>query len=166
MTTRTKLTLERTYQASIDDVWALWTTRDGIESWWGPEGFSVAVRSLDLRAGGQLLYVMTATAPEQVAFMKQHGMPVATEATISYTEVAPMRRLAYLHRADFIPGVAPYDISTCVSLSASGDRVHMLLEFDPMHDEVWTGRAVQGWESELRKLDAAIEQKRANGARD
>jgi uncharacterized protein YndB with AHSA1/START domain len=43
------MTIERTYEARIEDVWALWTTADGIESWWGPEGFTVTVRSSDLR---------------------------------------------------------------------------------------------------------------------
>ena len=161
MDTRAKLTLERSYQASIDDVWDLWTTRDGIESWWGPEGFAVTVREMDLRAGGKLLYVMTAVAPEQVAFMQQHGMPVATEATITYTEVAPKTRLEYKHRADFIPGVEPYDVSTRVSLSASAGSVRLLLELDPMHDDVWNGRMVQGWESELGKLDAVLKRKAA-----
>ena len=57
MTERPKLTLERTFQASIDEVWELWTTKEGIESWWGPEGFSVVVRDLDLRPGHGLAYM-------------------------------------------------------------------------------------------------------------
>src|SRR5207344_676779 len=36
---RRMITIERTFNAAIEDVWALWTTADGIESWWGPEGF-------------------------------------------------------------------------------------------------------------------------------
>ena len=28
-----KIVIERTYEASIEDVWELWTTREGIESW-------------------------------------------------------------------------------------------------------------------------------------
>jgi len=35
-----KITIERTYEASIDVLWDLWTTKEGIESWWGPDGFS------------------------------------------------------------------------------------------------------------------------------
>ena len=31
-----KIRIERTYNASIEDVWELWTTKEGIESWWGP----------------------------------------------------------------------------------------------------------------------------------
>jgi uncharacterized protein YndB with AHSA1/START domain len=151
-----KLSLERTFPASIEDVWALWTTKAGIESWWGPEGFTVEVRSLDLRVGGNLQYVMTATAPDQVAFMKRAGMPLATEATITFTEVVPLRRLAYLTLADFVPGVAAYDIAAQVELFPVAAGVRMVLAFDRMHDETWTERAVAGWESQLRKLGARI----------
>lgn len=151
-----KLSLERTYEASLDDVWALWTTKAGIESWWGPEGFTVAVRSIDLRAGGKLQYVMTATAPSQVAFMKRAGMPLATEATITFTEVEPLRRLAYLTLADFVPGVAAYEVATQVELFPVAEGVRMVLAFDRMHDETWTERAIAGWESQLGKFPARI----------
>ena len=50
---RAQFSIERTYAASIDEAWALWTTKSGIESWWGPEGFDVTVTSLDLRPGGE-----------------------------------------------------------------------------------------------------------------
>ena len=53
---RRMITIERTFNAAIEDVWALWTTADGIESWWGPEGFRVKVRKLELRPGGALHY--------------------------------------------------------------------------------------------------------------
>jgi hypothetical protein len=35
--------LERTYQARVEEQWALWTIKKGFESWWGPEGFRVKV---------------------------------------------------------------------------------------------------------------------------
>lgn len=154
-----RITLERTFEATLEDVWDLWTTKDGIESWWGPDGFSVKVRKLDLRAGGELHYAMIATAPPQIEFMKKAGMPLTTEAKITYTEVSPLKRLAYTHLTDFIPGVAPYDVTSVVELFADGGRVRMSLSFDPMHDEVWTDRAVKGWESELGKLAKVLEKK-------
>ena len=148
--------LERTYQAPIGDVWALWTTKEGIESWWGPEGFEVKVRSMDLRAGGVLLYGMTATAAPQIEFMKKAGMALTTEARLTYTEVVPHERLAYVHLADFIPGVAPYDVATVVELQAAPQGVKMVLTLDAMHDEQWTQRAVMGRESELGKLERVL----------
>ncbi len=147
-----RITLERTYRALIEDLWELWTTKEGIESWWGPDGFSVKVRKLDLRPGGELLYAMTATAPSQVEFMKKAGMPLTHEARATFAEVTPPQRLAYLHRVDFIPGVEPYDVTHAVELHSSGQDVRMVLTMDAMHDEEWTQRAVMGWESELGKL--------------
>ena len=85
-TTKRRITLERTYTASLQDVWDMCTTKEGIESWWGPDGFSVKVRKLDLRPGGECQYGMTATAGPQIEFMKKHGMPLTTEAKLTYTE--------------------------------------------------------------------------------
>ena len=62
---RQRVRLERTFIAAIEQVWELWTTKDGIESWWGPDGFEVKVRKLDFRPGGELLYDMTAIAPDR-----------------------------------------------------------------------------------------------------
>ncbi|HET9410712.1 MAG TPA: SRPBCC domain-containing protein [Candidatus Dormibacteraeota bacterium] len=156
MAVRPKLTLERSFRAAITDVWELWTTREGIESWWGPEGFTVRVRRLDLRPGGQLLYVMSATGPDQVDYMKKASMPITTEHSLTYTEVAPQRRLAYRHLADFIPGVEPYEVETVLELAEEGDMTNLTLTFDAMHDDRWTKLAVMGHESELARLEQLI----------
>jgi uncharacterized protein YndB with AHSA1/START domain len=149
---RRTVTLERTFDASIEEVWDLWTTKEGIESWWGPEGFVVKVLKLDLRPGGELRYTMTAVGADQIDFMKNAGMPLLSETRITYTEVDPPRRLAYTTLADFIPGVEPYDAATAVELHPSANGVRMVLMQQAMHDEHWTQMAVMGWESELDKL--------------
>lgn len=153
---RSRFSIQRTYRASIDEAWALWTTKSGIESWWGPEGFDVTVTSLDLRPGGELVYLMTAVAPAQVAFMKQAGMPLTSKCRVTYTEVSPPGRLAYKTLADFVPGVAPYEVATVVELVATSDGVTLTITFDAMHDDVWTQRARAGHESQLRKLDVML----------
>ena len=154
---RSKITLKRSYRATLEEVWDLWTTRDGIESWWGPDGFAVTVRHLDLRVGGELRYTMTASDPERIAFMEQAGMPTANDLTITYTEVDPLRRLGYFTMADFVPGLDPYEIATTVVLEREADRVHLELTFDAMHDDEWTQRAVMGHESELDRLGKILE---------
>jgi uncharacterized protein YndB with AHSA1/START domain len=83
-----QLEIVREYPAPIEELWELWTTREGIESWWGPEGFTVKVAELDLRIGGHMYYTMAATAPEQVEFMKKAGLPLSTEVRLTYTEVS------------------------------------------------------------------------------
>jgi uncharacterized protein YndB with AHSA1/START domain len=151
-----KIVIERRYEAAIEDVWELWTTKEGIESWWGPDGFAVKVHQLDLRAGGEMRYAMTAVDPAQVQFMRQAGMPLTTEAKLTYTEIVAGNSIAYSHRADFIPGVEPYDIGNRVEFFAEGGQVRMVMTLDPMHSDEWTQRATMGMESQLGKLARVI----------
>lgn len=153
---RRRVTLERTFAAPIDEVWELWTTKEGIESWWGPDGFAVKVQQIDLRPGGELVYAMTATAPDQLEYLKKAGMPATTVSRLTYTEVDPPRRLAYSQTADFIPGVEPYEVPTTIELETTPQGVRMVLSFTAMHDEHWTNLAVMGWESELGKLEKVL----------
>lgn len=156
-----QVTMERTYDAALADVWELWTTKDGIESWWGPEGFRVEVLSIDLRPGGELRYQMIAVAPEMLAFMRQNKMPERTDSRLTYTEVVPMKRLVYDHATDFIPNIEPYNVVHKVELFPQGDSVRMVLTFDTMHTDEWTQRAAAGWEQELGKLGRALVSRRA-----
>ena len=150
------VTMTRRFRAPLADLWGLWTTARGIERWWGPPGFGVTVQSIDLRTGGVLRYTMSAQAPEMVAYMQANGMPVDTKAEITYAEVTPLRRLAYSHLVDFVPGVAPYHTALAVEFSAQGEEAEMCLTFQRMHDAEWSERQRMGWQLELDKLEAVL----------
>ena len=147
--------LERTYDVPPERIWELWTTPAGIERWWAPDGFTTQVRVLDLRPGGELIYEMTATAPEQVAFMEQHGMPLTTESRKRFTEVTPPTRLAYVSFVDFVPDHEPYEHLTVVDIDPDGQGSRVTMTIGPMHDAEWTGRLVAGRENELENLARA-----------
>ena len=72
-TVQAAVVIERTYRATGEELWALWTTKAGFESWWGPEGFRVEVHALEARAGGALDYDMIADAPEAIAAIEMYG---------------------------------------------------------------------------------------------
>ena len=148
--------LERVYAAPAELVWALMTTAAGLEEWWAPDGFESRVNELELRPGGQVRYTMTATAPEQVAFMRNTGNQLSTEVRKTFTEVAPPTRLAYLSLIDFVPDHEPYEHLTTIDIEPAGDRTNLVMTLDSLHDETWTRhhRAHRG--SELDNLEAAI----------
>ena len=115
------------------------------------------VGKLDLRPGGELIYTMTATAPEQVAFMEGAGLPLSTESRKTFVEVDEPTRLSYTSLADFIPGVDPYDFLTVVEIRPSADGVHVIMTMDAMHDEEWTQRLAAGRGNELDNLGRVID---------
>lgn len=147
------ITLRRSLTVPPERVWALWTTPDGIGAWWAPNGFRTVVDTLDLRPGGTLDYTMTATGPEQVAFMEQAGMPLSTRSLKRFTEVVAPRRLAYVSVIDFVPDVAPYEHLTVVTLERTASGTDVVMEVEPLHDEDWTGRIVAGRTNELDNLE-------------
>lgn len=146
----------RAYDAPAELIWQLWTTAAGLEEWFAPDGFRSDVNELALRPGGQLRYTMTATGPEQVAFMRDAGMPLSAEVCKTFTEVVPRSRLAYLSLIDFVPDHEPYEHLTTVDIEPAGRRTNVVVTLDPLHDEVWTRqhRAHRG--DELDNLDAAV----------
>jgi uncharacterized protein YndB with AHSA1/START domain len=145
--------IERTYKAPVEDLWALWTTRAGFESWWGPEGFRVEVHALEARAGGALDYDMIADAPEAIAAMKQMGQPVSHMTHGKYATFEPHSRLSLVHVIDFVPGQTPYEVAIDVAFSAQGDQARMIVTLEPHVDPHWTRMSVQGFTSQLTKLD-------------
>lgn len=144
--------IERLLKTTPETVWALWTTKKGVESWWGPEGFTTKVRKLDLRTGGDFDYEMTATAPEQVAAMKGMGMPLTSVARNVYTKVVAPRRLAMKTRIDFVPGVAPYELSTDLELRAVRGGTKLVFTSSKLHTQEFQELARQGQMSQLDKL--------------
>ena len=145
--------VERTYRATVEELWALWTTKEGFESWWGPEQFRVEVHKLEAREGGALDYDMIADTPEAVAAMTEMGQPVSHGTHGVYQEFRPMSRLRLMHVIDFVPGKAPYETLIDVDFSQAGDQARMVVTVHPHPDPNWTRMSVQGFTSQLTKLD-------------
>ena len=150
---RPKVVVERTYRARVEELWDLWTTKEGFESWWGPEGFRVEVRTIEARVGGALHYDMIADAPEAIEAMKKMNQPTFHETRGTFTEMKPYSRLAITHLIDFLPGVRPYESTMVVDLYPSGDNVRMVVTLDGMHNEEFTQMQKTGFTSQLTKLD-------------
>ncbi len=158
MTTQTRpgepIVLERSYKASIQDIWELWTTKTGFESWWGPQGFRAEVHEIDPRAGGTLRYDMIADTPEMVAEMKKLGSDPMHRVTARFSEIVPLKRLVIVSVIDFLPGVEPYDSTIAVDFRVEGDRVSMVTTLYPMMSLEMSQMQKEGYSSQLTKLDA------------
>ncbi len=74
-------TYERTFDASSDKVWRVWTEEDSIKHWWGPKGYTSPSIRNDLRVDGTYLWAMKSPKGE------------TSWNTGIYKEVVPDRRL-------------------------------------------------------------------------
>lgn len=149
-----KFVVTRTYRATLEQVWDLWTTKEGFESWWAPEGFRVDVREIDARPGGVLCYDMVAETPETIAAIRDIGLRPVNVNHGRFTEFKPRSRLVLTETIDFVPGVDAYETEIAVDLIAEGDHVRMVVELSGMHRDDFTKMQEEAFLSQLAKLDA------------
>ena len=138
------LQVELLLDAPVEQVWELWTTAEGIASWFGPRGFEVEVTECDLRVGGSFVYIMRAS-PEMAAMMQSRGDGAVREIRSTFTVVEAPKRLAY---------DSPWGsdvMSTDVTFTETPDGVRMELVIDATRPEMTEG-ADRGWISSLDRL--------------
>lgn len=145
--------IERTYQATLLELWELWTTKDGFESWWGPEGFRVDIHTIEARQGGKLYYDMIADTPQMVEAMRAMGRPASHETRGWFSVYEPHTRLTLTHVIDFLPGVKPYESTIDVVFQPVDGGVRMEVTLSGMHDDNFTQMQRLGFTSQLSKLD-------------
>ena len=146
----------RIFDAPRELVFEVWTDPKHLAQWWGPDGFVTTVRRLDVRPGGVFEYAMTAMDQDQVEAMKAAGLPLTSIARGTYTEVVPRSRLAFTTLADFIPGVAPYEVAALVEMRAEGKGVRMVVTEDAMHDAEWTQMSTIGLDQQFNRLGRVL----------
>ncbi|CAN7650139.1 SRPBCC domain-containing protein [Devosia sp. LjRoot16] len=150
------LRFERVYSASIEDVWALWTTKEGLAEWFAPEGMRFEVSTLEPWVGGAFDHVMTAVGAEQVAYFANLKRPTTAWVSGRFIELVRHRRLRIRFDIDFVPGVDSYPYDMLVELHAEAGRVRMILTADRHPDPEMTRGATIGLTSQLQRFELAV----------
>jgi uncharacterized protein YndB with AHSA1/START domain len=57
--------IERTFNASIKDVWSAWTIKDNFEKWWAPKPWKAVAKTFDFSNNGHCLYYMQSPEGEK-----------------------------------------------------------------------------------------------------
>src|SRR5271155_3034799 len=121
----TTVSMERTFNASVADVWRVWNDADSINKWWGPKGYTALVVRNDVREGGSFLWAMksgqgriywnTGTYREVVANKK-------IVSTMSFSnengEIIPGSRVS-------VPGQWPDEITVIVEFSEAEGKTRV-----------------------------------------
>jgi len=141
--------IERVFNAPMDVVWKLWTSAEGIASWFGPRGFSVEVDTLELEPGGAFIYTMRATDPERIEAMEKQGRPPSWAVESTVTEIDPLTKFVYESP------MGPETMTTAAEFSEVSDGVKLVLVISATKDGM-VGGAAMGFESSLDRFAEAL----------
>ncbi len=156
MTDTQDVRIERTFDAPIELIWAMWTDAEHFAGWYGPMGATIPRAEMDVRVGGRrhiAMEVQTPGGPRQMFFVGE------------YREVVPRTRLVYtesLADADGraltaeqlgMPAGMPTDTSIVVELTDLGDRTAMVLTHVGVPADSPGG---QGWATAIDSMDSRV----------
>lgn len=149
--------IERTFDAPIDLIWAMWTEAEHFANWYGPMGADIPTADMDVQVGGRRHITMvmdTPQGPMQMFFVGE------------YREVEPTTRLVYTETmADAdgnamtaeqmgMPAGTPTETSIVVELEDLGAaRTKMTVTHIGVPADSPGG---QGWAMAIEKMEARV----------
>ncbi len=86
------LTVERTFDAPKEKVWAAYTKADLLQRWWGPRGWKTTIKHMEFVDGGYWHYGMTCEDKSQgdwfgkTSWGKAHFANITPQNSFEYTD--------------------------------------------------------------------------------
>jgi len=114
-----EIVLVRVLDAGRHAVFAAWTDADAFCQWFGPEGFTCAVREMDVRPGGRARFDMTSR--DGTVFTNR----------FDYIDIVPGERLVLDHGADADDDPARFRVTITFDEQADGKTVLTLRQLHP-----------------------------------
>lgn len=107
-----ELIFSRVFAASIEVVYRAWTDPDQLVRWWGPKGFSLTIRTMELKVGGIWEYIL-------------HG-PDGTDYPnrAIFEEVDPPKRLVFFNTGGH---VSDRHLTCRMIVTFDGQKAHTLV---------------------------------------
>ena len=136
---------KRILDAPRDLVWEVWTTPAHIKEWWGPNGFSLTTKSMNVQPGEVWDFIM-------------HGMGQDWDSKIEYTEVKKPILLAYKHSG---AKSEDYNFTVSVSFEEVGEKTLLTMRsvfkskeiIDELNRKV---NAIEGGKQTLNRLETYL----------
>ena len=116
-----QIEVTRTFNASVEMVWKVWTDPELVKRWWGPKHFTSPVAKIDFREGGKSLVSMK--APKEMGGQEHYSI-------WEYVKIIPLQTIEFIqnladeggNKIDPIklgmPPDFPLDIRTVVTFKA------------------------------------------------
>lgn len=156
MTETKDVQIERTFDAPIDLIWAMWTEAEHFANWYGPMGATIPRVDMEVVVGGHRHIAMemeTPDGPMQMFFIGEYR-EVEPKTRLVYTEsMADADGKAMTAEQMGMPAGAPVETSVVVELTDLGDRTSMILTHVGVPAD---SPGAQGWSMAIDKLEARI----------
>ena len=148
---RLAITMVSDFDASVEQVWELWSDPRKLERWWGPPAYPATFEKHDLIPGGEVTYFMTGPEGERYGGMW------------SVTAVDPPTSLEFAGAFADADGTPITDmpvsrVSVRLTERDSGTRMELRSRFESREDlEKWLGTGtLEGQQAAIAQMDVLL----------
>ncbi len=121
----TTVRTERTFNASVADVWRVWNDADSIKKWWGPKGYTALVVRSDVREGGSFLWAMKSQQGRTFWSTGTYREVVANKKIVSTMSFSNENGKIIPGSQVSVPGRWPNEITVIVEFSESEGKARV-----------------------------------------
>lgn len=148
--------IERSFAASQQLLWQMWTEGERFSSWYGPDGATIPVAAMDARVGGLrrlCMRVDTPDGPREMWFTGEY-LEVVEHRLLVYTESMADEDGSVLAPAELgMPDGYPLTTQVTVELEDRGGHTWMVMT----HAGIPAGSpGAAGWAMAFDKLDVRL----------
>jgi uncharacterized protein YndB with AHSA1/START domain len=141
-----EIVFTRSFDAPRELVFEVWTRREHLAHWWGPNGFTITTHEMDVRPGGLWRFVMH--GPDGVDYPNR----------IVFSEVVKPERLVYDHAGEE-GAPANFTVTATFGQEGSSTRLTMRMVFPTAEERdrvVKVYGAIEGGKQTLGRLGAYL----------
>jgi len=158
---RTGLMITRVFDAPRELVWKAWTMPEYVMRWWGPEGFTSPLCTIDLSVGGRYLYCMR--SPDRHDFW----------STGVFREIDPPKRLVVTdsfadEEGNVVPASHygmnwnwPVEVQVTATFEEYRGGTRFSLQYERTPPKEMINPMMVGWNQSLDKLAAVLEEEKS-----
>jgi uncharacterized protein YndB with AHSA1/START domain len=142
--------VSRVFDAPRELVWKAWTAPEHVARWWGPNGFTVEIHTMDVRPGG--IWHLTMHGPDGAQYPNKSV----------FKEVVMPERIVFAHAGGRVGGKGAHFVSTWSfrDLGENRTELEIYMVFDSVAERehvVTEFNAVEGAKQTLGRLAEILE---------
>lgn len=146
--------IERIFDAPISLIWQMWTEPEHFKMWYGPQGFTIPVAQMDVRAGGKRLICMESPDGSMKMWFTGEYREVVPETRLVFTDSISDESGNVLSPAAIGMPDHPEVTEVIVKLENQGEQTKMVMT----HVGVPAGsQGAGGWAQAFDKMAAHLE---------
>ena len=146
---------ERTFNASVADLWRVWNDADSVKKWWGPKGYTALVVRNDVREGGSYLWAMKSAQGRMFWSTGTYKEVVANKKIVSTMSFSDENGKIIPGSQVSVPGRWPNEITVIVELSESEGKARVTVTEVGIPLIVYAFSKI-GWAQQLDKIQLLL----------